>query len=60
MVLQEKLRRIQMLKSESMTSYLGRITQNQDELEKVGDIVDLDFLVTTALNNFFKPWVSFL
>jgi hypothetical protein len=32
MVLQEKLRSIKMLKSESVTSYLGRFTQTRDEL----------------------------
>jgi hypothetical protein len=60
MVLQEKLRDIQMLKSESVTSYLGRFTQTQDELATVGEIVDLDFLVRIALNNFSKPWGSFV
>jgi hypothetical protein len=47
MVLQEKLRGIQMLKSESITSYLGRFTQIRDELAAVGEIVDLDFMVRT-------------
>jgi hypothetical protein len=35
MVLQEKLRSIKMLKSESVTSYLGRFTQTRDELEQL-------------------------
>jgi hypothetical protein len=35
MVLQEKLRSIKMLKSESVTSYLGRFTQTLDELAAV-------------------------
>jgi hypothetical protein len=55
MVLQEKLRSIQMLKSESVTSNLGRFTQAQDELAAVWEIVNPDFLVRTTLNDFSKP-----
>jgi hypothetical protein len=60
MVLQDKLRGIQMLDSESVTSYLGRFTQIRDELDTVGEILDPDFLVRTALNSFTKPWGSFV
>jgi hypothetical protein len=60
MVLQEKLRSIHMLNLESVTSYLGRFTQIRDELAVVREIVDLDFLVRIALNNFSKPWGSFV
>jgi hypothetical protein len=49
-----------MLKSESVTSYLGRFTQNQDELAVVGEIVDPMVLVRTTLNDFSKPWGSFV
>jgi hypothetical protein len=60
MVLQEKLNGIQMLKSESVISYLGRFTQTRDELAAVEEIVDPDFLVMTTLNDFSKPWGSFV
>jgi hypothetical protein len=60
MVLQEKLRSIQMLDFETVTSYLGRFTQIRDELAAVGEIVDPDFLVRTTLNSFSKPWGSFV
>jgi hypothetical protein len=60
MVLQDKLRSIQMLKTESVTSYLGRFTQIRDELAVVGEIVDPEFMVRTNLNNFSKPWGSFV
>jgi hypothetical protein len=60
MVLQKKLRSIQMLKSKSVTSYLGRFTQTRDELAAVEEIVDPDVLVRIALNNFSKPWGSFV
>ena len=49
-----------MLDSEMVISYLGRFTQIQDELAAVGEIVDPDFLVRTALNSFTKPWGSFV
>jgi hypothetical protein len=60
MVLQDKLRSIQMLDSESVTSYLGRFTHMGDELAVVGEIVDIYFMVRTYLNKFSKPWASFV
>jgi hypothetical protein len=60
MVLQDKLRGIQMLDSESVTSFLGRFTQIRDELAAIRKIVDRDILVKTTLNNFSKPWGSFV
>jgi hypothetical protein len=49
-----------MLKTESVTSYLGRFTQIRDELAAVREIVDPDFMVRTTLNNFTKPWGPFV
>jgi hypothetical protein len=49
-----------MLDFETVTSYLGRFTQIRDELAAVGEIVDPTFLVRTTLNNFSKPWGSFV
>jgi hypothetical protein len=60
MVLQDRLRSIQMLDSKSIISFLGRFTQIRDELAAVGEIVDLDFMVRTTLNNFTKPWGPFV
>jgi hypothetical protein len=60
MVLQEKLRSIKMLKSKSVTSYLKRFTQTRDELAEIGEIVDPMVLVRTALNEFSKPWETFV
>jgi hypothetical protein len=59
MVLQDKLRSIQMLDSESVTSFLNRFTQIRDELAAVGEIVDPDFLVRTALKTFPNLGVHF-
>jgi hypothetical protein len=60
MVLQAKLKSIQMLNFETVPTYLDRFTQIRDELAAFGEIVDLDFLVRTALNSFSKPWGSFV
>ena len=60
MVLQDKLRSIQMLDSESVTSFLGRFTEIRDELVAVGEILDPGFMVRTTLNNFTKPWGPFV
>jgi len=60
MVLQDKLGSIRMLKTQSVTSYLGKFTQIRDELAAVREIVDPNFLVRTALNNFSKPRGSFV
>jgi hypothetical protein len=60
MVLQDKLKSIQMLDSESVTSFLGRFTQIRDELAVVGEIVEPEFMVRTTLNSFTKPWGSFV
>jgi hypothetical protein len=60
MVLQDKLRSIQMLDFETVTSYLGKFTQIEDDLAVVREIVDPKFLVRTSLNNFSKPWGSFV
>jgi hypothetical protein len=60
MVLQEKLRGVEMMIVDSVTSYLMRFSQIRDELAVVGEIVDPSELVRTALNGFSKPWESFV
>jgi hypothetical protein len=60
MVLQDKIRSIQMLDFETVTLYLGRFTQIIDELVAFGEIVDPDFMVRTSFNSFSKPWGSFV
>jgi hypothetical protein len=60
MVLQDKLKSIQMLDFELVTSFLGRFTQIRDELAVVEEIVDPDFMVRTVVNNITKPWGSFV
>jgi hypothetical protein len=60
MVLQDRLRSIKMLDSESVTSFLGRLTEIKCELAAIREIVDQGFMVRTTLNNFTKPWGPFV
>jgi hypothetical protein len=49
-----------MLKDESVTSFLGCYTQIRDELGAVGEMVDPNPMVRTAMNIFTKPWGPFV
>jgi hypothetical protein len=60
MVFHDRLRDIRMLKSESVTSFLGRYTQIRDKLGAVGEVVEPNSMVRTTLNNFTKPWGPFV
>jgi hypothetical protein len=60
MVLRNKLRSTQMSRSDSVTSYLMKITQIRDQLAAVGEKVDDAELVNTTLNGFSKPWEPFV
>jgi hypothetical protein len=59
-VLYDRLRGIRMLKSDSMTSFLGRYTHIRDDLGAIGEVVDPNSMVRTALNSFTKPWGPFV
>jgi hypothetical protein len=60
MVLHDRLRGIQMLENESVTSFLGRYTQIRDELAVVGEVVNPNSLVRQAMNSFTKLWGPFV
>jgi hypothetical protein len=60
LVLHDQLRSIRMLEDESVTSFLGRYTQVRDELGAVGEVVNPNSLVRTAMNSFTKPWRPFV
>lgn len=55
MVLREKLRSIKMTRTDSVTSYLTKITQVHDELGAVGETISDNELGRTALNGVTKP-----
>ena len=60
LVLHDRLRKIHMLEDESVTLFLGRYTQIRDEFGVVGEVVNLNSLVRTAMNSFTKPWGPFV
>jgi hypothetical protein len=60
MVLRNKLRSIQMSRSDNVTSYFMRITQTRDQLAAIGEKVDEAELVNVALNGFTKSWEPFV
>jgi hypothetical protein len=49
-----------MLKTDLVTSYLGRFTHIKDVLASIIEIVDPNFMVRTSLNSFSKPWGPFV
>jgi hypothetical protein len=60
MILRNKLRSIQMSRSDNVTSYFMRITQTHDQLAAIGEKVDDVELVNVALNGFTKSWEPFV
>jgi hypothetical protein len=52
MVLRNKLRSVQMSRSDNVTSYFMRITQVHDQLATIGEKLDDIELVNVALNGF--------
>jgi hypothetical protein len=52
MVLREKLKSTNMSNTDTMASYLTKISQVRDELTIVGEVVKYDELVRTTLNDF--------
>jgi hypothetical protein len=56
MVLREKLRDTKMTRSNMVTTYLTRIQQVRDEMNKIGETVDDSKLVRMALKGFPKEW----
>jgi hypothetical protein len=60
MIFRNKLRSIQMSRSDNVTNYFMRITQTHDQLATIGEKVDDTELVNVALNGFIKPWEPFV
>ncbi len=60
MVLREKLRNTKMTETDSVTTYLTKITQVRDELGAAGEKVEDEELVRHALNGFSTKWHTFV
>jgi hypothetical protein len=51
---------MKMENSESVTSYLMRVSQTRDHLPAIGDLISGKELVTTTLNGFSTFWIPFV
>ena len=60
MVMQERMCNTKMGKGEEVVPYLMRFTQFRDELGAVGSKTVDEELVRIALNDFSKPWDTFV
>jgi hypothetical protein len=60
MNLRSQLKNTRMQKGETIQEYFSRISQFKEQLEAIGDIVDGDELVMTALNGLIRPWDAFI
>ena len=58
--LRNQLRNMKMDNSESVTSYLMRVSQIRDQLAAIGDVISDKELVTTTLNGFPTFWIPFV
>ena len=60
MNLRAQLKSIKMSHGESIQDYFSRVSQIKEQLEAIGDNLDEDEMVMTALNGLTRPWESFI
>jgi hypothetical protein len=60
LTLRNQLRNMKMDNSESVTSYLMRVSQIRDQLATIGDVISDKALVNTTLNGFPTFWITFV
>ena len=60
MNLRAQLKSTKMSHGESIQDYFTRVSQFKEQLEAIGDKLDEDELVMTALNGLTRPWESFI
>ena len=60
MNLRAQLKGTKMRKGESIQDYFTRVSQFKEQLSVIGDTLDEDELVMTALNGITRPWDSFI
>jgi hypothetical protein len=60
MIFHNKLRYVEMTKSDTITIYLMKVTQIHDQLAAVGEKVEDKDLVNKALNGFSPQWETFV
>jgi hypothetical protein len=60
MNLRTQLKNTRMQKGETIKEYFSRISEFKEQLEAIGDTIDEDELIMTALNGFTRPWDAFI
>ena len=60
MNLRAELESTKMIHGESIQDYFSRVSQIKEQLEAIGDKIDEDELVMTALNGITRSWESFI
>jgi hypothetical protein len=60
MNLRTQLKITRMQKGEIVKEYFSRISQFMEQLEAIGDTLDEDELIMTALNGLTRPWDAFI
>jgi CRISPR/Cas system CSM-associated protein Csm2 small subunit len=60
MNLRTQLKNAKMQKGETIQDYFSRVSQFKEQLEAIGDKVDEDEIVMTALNGLTRPWDDFI
>jgi hypothetical protein len=60
MNLRTQLKSTRMQKGETIYEYFSRVSQFKEHLEAIGDTLDEDELIMTALNGLTRPWDAFI
>jgi hypothetical protein len=60
MNLRTQLKNTRMQKGEMIQEYFSRISEFKEQLEAIGDTIDEDELIMTALNGLTRPWDAFI
>ena len=60
MNLRTQLKSTKMCQGQSIQDYFTRVSQFKEQLEAIGDSLDEDELLMTALNGLTRPWDSFI
>jgi hypothetical protein len=60
MNLRSQLKNTKMQKGEMIQEYFSRISEIKEQLKAIGDTIDEDEFVMTALNGLTRPWDAFI
>jgi transposase InsO family protein len=60
MNLRTQLKNTRMQRGESIQEYFSRISEFKEQLKAIGDTIDEDELIMTALNGLTRPWDAFI